>query len=209
MAFNTPREHYEYLVMSFGLTNAATVFQALVNDVLRDIINRYIFVYLDDIPISESMGEHVTHVRLILQWLLENRLFAKAKKCEFHRSTVQFFGFVVARRKLEMDPSKTEAVVSWPRPTNRKELQWFLGFANFYRRFIRGFSSTVCPLTALTFTKVPFLWSPEAEAAFTDLKTRFSTAPIFIMPNSKEQFIQEVDASDTGVVLTSSGWYFR
>ena len=132
--------------MPFGLTNAPAVFQALVNDILRDVINRYVFVYLDDILIfSESMGEHVTYVRLVLQRLLENRLFAKAEKCEFHRSTVQFLGFVVARGKLEMDPSKTEAVVSWPRPTNRKELQRFLGFANFYRRFIRGFSLTVRP----------------------------------------------------------------
>ena len=181
--------------MPFGLTNAPAVFQALV---LRDVINRYVFIYLDDILIfSESMGEHVTHVHLVLQRLLENRLFTKAEKCEFHRSTVQFLGFVVARGKLEMDPSKT-----WPRPTNRKELQRYLGFANFYRRFIRGFSSTVRPLTALTSTKVSFLWSPEAELAFTELKTQLSTAPILIMPNSEEQFIVEVDTSDTGAVLS-------
>ena len=81
-AFNTPRGHYEYLVMLFGLMNVPAVFQALVNDILRDVINRYVFVYLDDILIfSESMGEHVTLVRLILQQLLENRLLAKAKIC--------------------------------------------------------------------------------------------------------------------------------
>ena len=97
-----------------------------------------------------------------------------------------------------MDPSKTDMVGSWPTPTNRKELQHFLGFANFYRRFIRGFSSTVQPLTALTSTKVPFRWSPEAEAAFAALKVQFSTAPILVMPNPEEQFILEVDASDTG-----------
>ena len=103
--------HYEYLVMPFGLTNAPAVFQALVNDILRDIINYYVFVYLDDILIfSETMGEHVTHVRLVLQRLLDKCLFAE--KCKFHRSTVQFLGFVVARGKLEMDPSKIEAVVS-------------------------------------------------------------------------------------------------
>ena len=129
------------------------------------------------------------------------------------RSTVQFLGFVVARGRLEMDPSKTEAVVSWPTPSNRKELQCFLGSANFYRRFIRGFSSMVRPLTALTSTKVPFLCSSEAEAAFADLKTRFATAPILVMPDPEKQFILEVDASDTGarwrlrhgVVPTSCG----
>ena len=106
-------------------------------------------MYLDDILIfSETMEEHVTGVRLVLQRLLENRLFAKAEKCEFHQSTVQFLGSVVARGRLKMDPSKTKAVVSWPTLSNRKELQRFLGFANFYRRFIRGFSSTIRPLTA-------------------------------------------------------------
>ena len=88
-AFNTPRGHYEHLVMPFGLTNAPTVFQALVNDVLRDVINHNVFVYLDDILVfSETLEEHVAYVRLVLQRLLENRLYTKAEKCEFHRSTV-------------------------------------------------------------------------------------------------------------------------
>ena len=166
---------------------------------MNDVINRHVFVYLDDILVlSETLEEHVAYVCLVLQRLLENRLFAMAEKCEFHRSTVQFLGFVVSKGKMEMDPAKTEAVVSWLTPTNRKELQWFLGFANFYHRFICGFSSKVQHLTALTPSKVLFLWTPEAEATFTTLKTRFSTAPILIMPNPEQQFILEVDASDTG-----------
>ena len=105
-----------------------------------------------------------------------------------------------------MDPSKTEAVMSWPTPTDRRELQRFLGFSNFYRRFIRGFSSTVRPLTALTSTKDPFRWTPEAETAFTGLKTWFSTAPILVMPEPEVQFILEVSASDTGVGAVLSQW---
>ena len=112
-AFNTPRGDYEYCVMPFGLTNVPAVFQALVNDVLHDVINHNVFVYLDDILVfSESLEEHVAHFRLILQHLLENHLFAKAEKSKFHRSTVQFLGFVVSRGKLEMDPAKTKAVVA-------------------------------------------------------------------------------------------------
>ena len=142
--------------------------------------------------------KHIDHVRLVLQRLLENRLFAKAEKCEFHRTTVQFLGFIISRGKLEMDPAKTDAVSTWPTPTSRKELQRFLGFANFYRRFIRNFSSIVSPLTKLTSIKIPFHWSTEAEAAFQTLKYRFSSAPILIMPDPEKQFVVEVDASDTG-----------
>ena len=180
-AFNTPRGHYEYLVMPFGLTNAPAVFQALVNDVLRDAINQNVFVYLDDILIfSDTMEEHIAHVRLVLQRLLENHLFAKAEKCEFHRTTVQFLGFFISRGKLEMS--------SWPIPTSRKELQRFLGFANFYRRFIRNFSSIVSPLTQLTSIKRPFHWSAEAELAFQTLKDRFSTAPILCVVVTLREF---------------------
>ena len=194
--------------MPFGLTNAPAVFQALINDVLRDVINRHVFVYLDDILIfSETLDQHIRHVRHVLQRLLENRLFAKAEKCEFHRATVQFLGFVVSKGRLEMDPVKTQAVTSWPTPAGRRELQRFLGFANFYRRFIRNYSSVVQPLTALTSTRVPFLWTPEAEVAFSALKTRFSTAPVLIMADPERQFVLEVDALDTGVgaVLSQRG----
>lgn len=98
-----------------------------------------------------------------------------------------------------MDPSKVEAVTSWPVPESRKMLQRFLGFANFYRRFIRGYSSVAAPLTALTSSKVPYLWSPEAEKAFNKLKTLFTSAPILRIPAPERQFVVEVDASDVGV----------
>ena len=99
-AFNTPLGHYEYLVMPFGLTNAPAVFQSLVNDVLRDMLNHTVFVYIDDILIfPKSVEEHRVHVRQVLQRLLENRLYVKAEKCEFHASTVSFWGILLARAR--------------------------------------------------------------------------------------------------------------
>ena len=96
-AFNIPMGHWEYLVMPFVLTNAPVVFQALVNDVLRDMLNKFVFVYLDDILIfSRSQSEHVRHVHLVLQSLLENRLFVKAEKCSFHQPSVTFLGYILA-----------------------------------------------------------------------------------------------------------------
>ncbi|KAI3354966.1 hypothetical protein L3Q82_004757 [Scortum barcoo] len=109
-AFNTPLGHFEYLVMPFGLTNAPAVFQALINDVLRDFLNHFVFVYLDDILIfSRSLKEHQSHVHQVLQRLLENRLYVKKEKCEFHTSRVSFLGFIVERGQVQADPEKVDA----------------------------------------------------------------------------------------------------
>lgn len=199
-AFNTPLGHYEYMVMPFGLSNAPAVFQGMINDVLRDYIHQFVFVYLDDILIfSRNLDEHRRHVRLVLQRLLENKLYVKAEKCEFHSSSVSFLGFVIAGGEVRPDPAKVRAVVEWPVPTTRKQLQRFLGFANFLRRFIRNYSSVAAPLTGLTSLSVPFRWTAAANAAFCRLKSLFSTAPVLVQPDPSGQFIVEVDASDTGV----------
>ncbi|KAF7648883.1 hypothetical protein LDENG_00150580, partial [Lucifuga dentata] len=117
MAFNTPSGPYEYLVMPFGLTNAPAVFQALVNDVLQDMLNQFVFVYLDDILIfSKSEQEHIQPVCQVLQRLLENQLFVKEEKCEFHVPMVSFLGFIVAAGTIQMDPSKVSAGSEWPQP---------------------------------------------------------------------------------------------
>lgn len=123
-AFNTPTGHFEDLVMPFGLTNAPAVFQALINDVLCDMLNKFVFVYLDDILIfSQSLQDHILHVQAVLQRLLENSLFVKAEKCEFHASSVSFLGYIVGQNRLEMDPAKVSAIADWPVPENRKQLQ--------------------------------------------------------------------------------------
>lgn len=130
-AFNTPVGHFEYRVMPFGLSNAPAVFQALVNDVLRDMLGRFVFVYLDDILIySGSLLDHQKHVRTVLQRLLDNKLFVKVEKCEFHATSTSFLGFIVSQGKLRMDPAKVSAVANWPTPTTRKQLQpqWFCQF---------------------------------------------------------------------------------
>ena len=156
MAFNTPLGHFEYLVMPFGSANAPAVFQVLVNNVLRDLLSRCAYVYIDDILIfSKDIQEHCMHVRTVLQWLWENRLFIKAEKCTFHASSVPFLGFIVERCQLRPNPRKIWAVVEWPQ---RFLGLRFLGFSNFYRRFIWGYSRVAGPLTVsplTTFLKWP------------------------------------------------------
>ena len=199
-AFNTPLGHFEYLVMPFGLTNAPAVFQNLVNDVLRDFLNRSVFVYIDDILIfSRNKEEHVHHVRQVLQRLLENKLYVKAEKCEFSATSVSFLGYIIESGQVRTCPEKIKAVADWTVPGTRKKLQQFLGFANFYRRFIRDYSRVAAPLTRLTSPAIPYAWTPEADVAFSRLKGLFSSAPILIQPDTSRQFIVVVDASDTGV----------
>ena len=188
--------------MPFGLTNAPAVFQTLVNDVLGDMINKFVFVYLDDILIfSQDAQSHQGHVCKVLQRLLEYRLFVKAEKCEFSCTTTIFLGYIISSHSISMDPEKVRAVEQWPMPMDRKALQRFLGFANFYHRFIRNYSSIAAPLTRLTSTKVKFVWGQEAEGAFRNLNRRFMSVPILVHPDPvhPRQFIVEVDASNTGV----------
>ena len=195
-AFNTPTGHYIYLFMQFGLFNAPDVFQGLINEVLREMLNHFVFVYLDDILIfSKSLHEHVHHVRVVLQRLLENHLFVKPEKCELHVSKVSFLGFILSKGRLLTDPKKTQVVRDWPQPSSVKEVQRFIGFANFYRKFIRNFSAVAAPMTDLTKKKSgSFKWSPEAERAFRELKVRFSSAPILTLPDPSLPFVVEVGA---------------
>ncbi|KAK3556048.1 hypothetical protein QTP70_001855 [Hemibagrus guttatus] len=130
-AFLTTRGHYEYRVMPYGLANAPAVFQSLINEIFRDIMNKYVVAYIDDILIySKSEEEHQSHVRTVFTRLLENQLNVKAEKCEFHVQRTSFLRYNVSYQGVEMDNSKITAVTEWPRPTTVKELQRFLGFAN-------------------------------------------------------------------------------
>ncbi|KAL0149844.1 hypothetical protein M9458_054892 [Cirrhinus mrigala] len=208
-AFITPTGHYETLVMLFGLCNSPSVFQQFINDVLRDMLGRWCYAYLDDILIySKTLEEHTQHVRAVLRRLLAHQLYCKLEKCAFHQHSTTFLGFVISPQGVAMDPQKLEAVRSWPLPSSLKQLQRFLGFANFYRRFIQGFSATAAPLTALTKpSHGAFHLTPEAIQAFKTLCHLFTTAPVLTHPNPDKPFVVEVDASDVGVgaVLSQRG----
>ncbi|KAK3523122.1 hypothetical protein QTP86_017285 [Hemibagrus guttatus] len=200
-AFITPTGHYEYLVMPYGLANAPSVFQDFIHEVLREFLHRCVLVYIDDILIySRSLAEHRQHVAEVLGRLREFQLFLKAEKCSFHQPSVQFLGYNISCSGIQMDEGKIAAVRDWPAPATVKELQRFLGFTNFYRRFISNYSSIADPLTNLLCNKPKFLlWSPAAEGAFNTLKRAFTTAPLLIHPDPDKPFVVEVDASTTGV----------
>lgn len=150
-AFKTRYGQFEYTVMPFGLTNAPATFQALMNRVLQPYIDEFVVVYLDDILIySRSHEEHGGHVRLVLDNLRKAKLYAKRSKCLFFKDEVEFCGFYVSAAGLHVGADKTRAVAAWPQPRSVKEVRGFLGFCNYYRRFLEGFSAVAAPLTELT-----------------------------------------------------------
>lgn len=145
-AFRTRFGLYESLVMPFGLTGAPATFQRFINDTLRDCLDLFCTVYLDDILIySKTREEHVQHVRRVLERLNHANLYANAKKCEFFQPEVKFLGLIVGEDGIRMDPDKIATIIKWRKPECLTDVQAFVGFANFYPRFIRDFSKIVTP----------------------------------------------------------------
>ena len=207
-AFRTRYGHYEFLVMSFGLTNAPAAFMDLMNRVFKAYLDSFVIVFIDDILVySRSREEHEQHLRVVLRTLRDQQLYAKFSKCEFWLSSVSFLGHVVTKDGVCVDPKKIEAVQSWPRPTSPAEIRSFLGLAGYYRRFVEGFSSISAPLTKLTQKNVPFLWSDACESSFQKLKTLLTSAPVLALPSGSGGFTVYCDASGVGLgsVLMQEG----
>ncbi|KAJ1587742.1 hypothetical protein NDA12_000206 [Ustilago hordei] len=202
-AFGTQLGLYEYLVMPFGLANAPAHFQSFINDIFRDIIGVYVVVYLDDFLIfSDTEEAHVKHVTEVLTRLRSNRLFAKLSKCEFHTKTVEFLGYIIKPTGIEMDPEKVRTVKEWPMPESIHDIQRFLGFANFYRRFIAHFARIAKPLTALVkpierFKKLEL--PEEAQQAFHKLIQAFTSAGVLQHFDYHLPTRLETDASDFAI----------
>ena len=198
-AFRTRYGHYEFTVMTFGFCNAPATFAALMNDVLREYIDKFVVVYLDDILIySNNEAEHVEHVRAVLSKLREHKLYAKPSKCELFKKEVTFVGHIVSEHGVRTDPKKIQAVRDWPRPTSVSDLRSFLGFCNFYRKFVKDYSKIAAPLTYLT-KKVPWVWTDKQTKAFEELKTAMTTTPVLIVPRMELPFFITTDASDYAI----------
>lgn len=164
------------------------------------MLDNFIFVYIDDIFIfSQNHEDHVGHVHLVLQRLLKNKLFVKSSKCEFHVSSVNFLGFLIEQGQLRPNPDKIQMVMDWPMPFKPQTITEVSSFANFYRRYIRNYSCIAAPLIRLAPVKLIFEWFSFAQVAFDKLKALFSSALVLIHPNPGQQFIIEVDASDSEV----------
>ncbi|QRW11768.1 Retrotransposable element Tf2 protein [Ceratobasidium sp. AG-Ba] len=207
-AFRTAYGIYEYLVMPFGLKNAPAVLQRMMNDIFRHLLGVTVVVYMDDILIfSEKEEDHAKHVKEVLKILRENNLYAKLSKCEFFVKRVIFLGLVITPEGISMEEEKIKAIMDWGAPRKIKEVQAFLGFVNFYRRFIAEFSKIARPLHDLTKKDTRFEWNQECQQAFEEIKKRVSQDPVLIHPDPDKPFILETNASGTaiGAILSQRG----
>src|SRR3954469_2739123 len=196
MAFTTRYGLYEYIVMSFGLTNAPATFSRLMNSIFMEYLDRFVVIYLDDILIySKNEEEHAKHLRLVLMKLQEHRLYAKFSKYEFWLPEVIYLGHVISVKGVAVNPERVQAVLDWTTPESVKQVRSFLGLASYSRRFVENFSEVGKPLTELLKNDKKFQWTPKCEESFQELKRRLTSAPVLAPPDTKKNFDIYCDAS--------------
>jgi len=173
------------------------MFQRFMNELFADLLDICVIVYLDDILIySEDLEEHKEQVKEVLRWLQANGLYVSPSKCAFHQEQVEFLGFILSSKGLRMDEEKVCVIWEWPPLRRLKDVQSFLGFINFYRRFINKYSKIVVPLTRLTRKNTPWLWSEDCQQAFDTLKSTFTSAPVLTHWDPNAPIFIESDASN-------------
>jgi hypothetical protein len=207
-AFSTCYGLYEFLVMSFGLTNASAYFMYLMNSVFMTELDKFVVVFIDDILIySKSDKDHANHLRVVLQHLRDHKLYAKFSKCEFWLKSVKFLGHTISQDGISVDPSKVQEVMDWKPPKSVHQIRSFLGLAGYYRRFIPDFSRIAKPMTELLKKGVKFVWSEACEKAFHTLRQHLTSAPMLAQPDNSKPFEVFCDASGMGLgyVLMQEG----
>ncbi len=191
--------------MFFGLTNSPATFQMMMNDMFREeIAEGWVVIYMDDILVySQDEETHKKHVNKILEKLKKHKLSLKVEKCWFDQRTVKFLGLMISHDSIKMDKAKVRAILDWPRPKNKRELQQFLGFVNFYRRFVQGFVKIAKALTKLT-GKEDWMWTGLQKEAFIGLKMRIGEEVVLAIPADEGKYRVETDGSDfaMGAVLS-------
>jgi hypothetical protein len=206
-AFRTHDGLYEFLVMVFGLCNVPAMFQALMNDVLRPFLRRFVLVFFDDILIySKTWADHLRHICAVLSELRHHQLYAKRTKCAFGTASVSYLVHVISEAGIAMDPAKVQAISYWPVPRSARVVRGFLSLAGYYRKFVHNYGTVTVPLTALL-KKDGFSWNEDATVAFVALKDAITSAPILAMPDFNKPFVVKCDASSHGfgAVLIQDG----
>jgi hypothetical protein len=216
MAFRTRYGHYEYTDMPFSLANAPAAFQSYINATLRPYLDVFVIAYLGDkVVYSNTVEEHRKHVRTVLEALLKAGLYLKLRKYEFNAKEIGFVGFIITPKEVRMEKDRIATIEEWPMPDSHRDIQVFLGFANFYRRFIKSFSGIVRPMTAMLKGgkegKIfgPFEPTTEMKEAFRRLQSEFTKAPVLAHFDYEKPIRLETDASGfaiAGIISQPAAW---
>ena len=177
----------------------------MMNGVFRDFLDEFVIIFIDDILVySKTREDHERHLRVVLERLREQQLFAKLSKCSFWQKSIGFLGHVVSEEGVSVDQEKIKCIQEWPRPKNTTEVRSFLGLAGYYRKYVKGFASVAQPMTQLTGKDVKFKWSEACEKCFIALKDMLTSAPVLVIPEADQPYVVYTDASITGLgcVLT-------
>src|SRR5271154_2946845 len=205
-AFKTNRGLFEPTVMFFGMTNSPATFQSMMDSIFEDMIMaKEVIIYMDDILIfTDTLEKLERRTKIVLERLEDYDLYLKPKKCEFNKKRIEYLGMIVEEGKLSMDPVKLGGIRDWPIPSTVKQVRSFLGFGNFYRKFIAHYSDLARPLIDLTKKDRKFEWTDECQTTFELLKKKFTEEPVLLLPDHSRPFQIESDASKvaTGAVLT-------
>eukprot|EP00253_Pinus_taeda_P020616 PITA_20616 len=207
-AFRTKYDHYEFVVLPFGLTNAPETFMCLMNIIFHQYLDRFVLIFIDDILVySRTVEEHQEHLRKVLQTLREHQLYAKFSKCDFFKEEIQYLGHVISKEGIAVDPEKIKAIMDWPVPKDVADIRSFMGLAGYYRRFVEGFSRVAFPITSLQKKGKAFQWTPNCQKSFEQLKHLLTTAPILRIADPDKDYVVCTDASKEGVggVLMQEG----
>ena len=197
--FQTHHGHYEFLVMPFRLTNAPSTFQALMNKVFQEFLRKFVLVFFNDIIIySKNWGSHTEHLRIVFDILKANQLRVKLEKCQFGTKEVKYLGHVICSHGVVVDPSKVEAMLTWPKLKTPKALHGFLRLTGYYRKFIQNYGKIAAPLTNMLKNN-SFDCSDKVGEAFQQLKMAMTQALVLSLPDFSKSFIVECDASRSGI----------
>jgi hypothetical protein len=207
-SFRTHEGHYDFLVMPFGLCNAPSTFQSLMNHVFRPFIHHFVLVFFDDILIyTKTLTNHLSHVDRVLHILSQHQRFMKQSKCAFGASEVEYLGHLVGKSGVRVDPKKIEAMKDWSHPKTLKRLHGFLVLTGYYRKFVKNYGKIVAPLIALLKNN-SFIWTPAVAQDFQTLKMAMCTTPVLALLDFTKTFVLECYASGKviSIVLIQEGW---
>lgn len=199
-AFQTHFGHFEYRVMSFGLTGALATFQGAMNETLASVLRKCALVFFDDILIySPTLEAHAQDLRTVLQLLQDHQWKVKLSKCSFALKELNYLGHTIGVAGVSTDPSKVQDIVNWAIPTTLKKLRGFLGIAGYYHKFVKNFGVISKPLTNLLRKGVEFVWTPEVHESFEQFKKALASAPVLALPDFTKPSVIETDASEIGI----------